>query len=78
MAVQLKLTIEYETLVELAKQLPVEQRLHLIQDLAQEAKNQPLTPQQKIALLNSTVHDLGSIPAAFSFSREDWYGDDGR
>ena len=76
MAVQL--TIEFDKLVELVDQLPPEQRLHLIHHLVQKANDRTLTPQEKIELLNSTVHDLGTIPAGFSFSREDWYGDDGR
>jgi hypothetical protein len=74
MAVQL--TIEYEKLVELVDQLSVDQQQNLIQHLAQQANI--LTAQEKVELLNSTIHDLGEIPADFSFSREDWYGDDGR
>ena len=76
MAVQL--TIEFDKLVELVDQLPIEQRLNLIQHLAQNTNSRVLTPHEKIELLNSTVHDLGAVPIDFSFSREDWYGDDGR
>jgi hypothetical protein len=76
MAVQL--TIEFDKLVELVDQLPDEQQLNLVQHVLQRPKDRTLTPQEKIELLNSTVHDLGSIPVDFSFSREDWYGDDGR
>jgi len=76
MAVQL--TIEFDKLVELVDQLPNEQQLNLVQHVLQKPKARTLTPQEKIELLNSTIHDLGSIPADFSFSREDWYGDDGR
>jgi len=76
MAVQL--TIEYDKLVELVDQLPIEQRLNLINHLTQKAKEHTLTTREKIELLNSTVHDLGTIPVNFSFSREDWYSDDGR
>ncbi len=76
MAVQL--TIEFEKLVELVDQLPFDQRLHLIQHLTQQAQERQLTPKEKIELLNSTIHDLGSISPDFSFRREDWYGDDGR
>lgn len=76
MAVQL--TIEYDKLVELVDQLSVDQQQNLIQHLSQQANTRILTAQEKVELLNSTIHDLGDIPADFSFSREDWYGDDGR
>ena len=76
MAVQL--TIEFDKLIELVDQLPIDQQRNLMHHLAQKAENRILTSQEKVELLNATVHDLGLIPAGFSFSREDWYSDDGR
>ena len=76
MAVQLN--IPFETLRDLIKQLPAEERQHLLADLLQEtARERELTAQEKIALLDAAKlnHKVLDQP---SIRREDWYGDDGR
>ena len=73
-----QLTIDFETLVELVDQLPLLQKFNLMQHLVKTAQERELTAEEKIALLKSTVIDLGPVSPDFSFRREDWYGDDGR
>lgn len=68
-----KLTIPYETLVELVEQLdPAQQR-----DLLQHLQGRLLTVDEKMALLRSVYVDMPMLEEP-SVRREDWYGDDGR
>ena len=76
MAVQLK--ISYDTLRELVKQLPIDEREQLLTELLREtAASRSLTKHEKLALLNTMKlsHKILNSP---SVRREDWYGDDGR
>ena len=76
MAVQLN--ISYDTLRELVKQLPTDEREQLLTELLhQTAETRPLTKQEKLALLDAMKlpHKVLEAP---SIRREDWYGDDGR
>ncbi len=74
MNVQLK--IEFETLIELAKQLPPEAKQALIKELDTEAQDQ-LSSEAWKAQFNSLVVK-NRVSQEFSMRREDWYGDDGR
>jgi hypothetical protein len=76
MAVQLD--ISYETLVSLVEKLPNEQQHDLLLRLLVKSKNEPLTVDDRLALLDSMVVDLGPVLPGYSDRREDWYGDDGR
>lgn len=76
MAVQLD--ISYETLLSLVEKLPDEQRHDLLLRLLDEAKNQPLNVDDRLALFKSMTIDLGMVLPGYSDRREDWYGDDGR
>ena len=76
MAVQLK--IPYDTLRDLVKQLPSDERDHLLSELLQDVAGQrPLNKEEKLALLNAMKlrHKVREAP---SIRREDWYDDDGR
>ncbi len=72
-----QLTIDFETLVELAEQLSPEDKQALIQRLQETAKQRELTVQEWKTLFESTViHN--PIKEPFSLRREDWYDDEGR
>jgi hypothetical protein len=76
MAVQL--TIEYEQVVRLVEQLPAEQQEALLTViLRQRARQRPLTPEEKIRLVDAAKLD-NPINVPPSVRRQDWYGDDGR
>jgi hypothetical protein len=76
MAVQLN--IPYDTLRELVKQLPTDEREQLLTDLLREtAETRSLTKQEKLALLNA-MKLPNKVLEAPSVRREDWYGDNGR
>ncbi len=76
MAVQLD--ISYETLVSLVDKLPDEQQHDLLRRLLDKARNQALTVNDRLALLESMTVNLGPVLPDYSDRREDWYGDDGR
>ncbi|MDZ4768015.1 MAG: hypothetical protein SGJ24_02715 [Chloroflexota bacterium] len=69
MAVQL--TIPFETLVELVKQLPPDQRSTLIERVLH--KDQPKRLSEQLL-----VFKVGAWPEGMTLRREDEYGDDGR
>jgi hypothetical protein len=73
-----KLNITYETLVELVEQLPSDQRQALLARLLEKTKTRPLNVDERKALFESMIVDLGAVSAQYSDRREDWYGDDGR
>ena len=76
MAVQLN--IEFDQLVELVEQLSEEQQQALIaQLLSDKASGRPLTPAEKIQLLDS-AKIRNPVNQAPSIHRSDWYDDDGR
>jgi len=70
--------ISYETLVELVKQLPKDQKQQLIDEVL-HAKPPELTAEEKIAALKRMRIDTPLVEGfEFSDRREDWYDDDGR
>jgi hypothetical protein len=75
--IAVQLSIPYDTLRELVKQLPTDEREQLLTDLLREtAATRSLTKQEKLALLNAMkLHN--KVLEAPSVRREDWYGDDG-
>ena len=78
MAMRLKVSIEYDQLVELVGQLSDAQQKDLIARLlSQQAQERSLTTEEKIQLLDAAkLHNaVNEMP---SVRREDWYGDDGR
>jgi hypothetical protein len=70
--------ISYDEIVRLAEQLPRAQQVELIDHLLKRAAEHPLTTEERLALLEATVIDLGQVAPDISMRREDWYGDDGR
>jgi hypothetical protein len=76
MAVQL--AIDLETLVDLVDQLKPEEQQILINHLHEKSGQQRLSDEEFQRHFKSLMADLGPIPSDYSFSREDWYGDDGR
>jgi hypothetical protein len=64
--------------VSLVEKLPNEQQRDLLLRLLDKTKNQPLSVDERLALLDSMVVDLGPVLPGYSDRREDWYGDDGR
>jgi hypothetical protein len=73
-----QLTIDLETLVELVDQLKPEEQQVMMTHLQEKASRQKLSNEEFRVLFNSHMIDLGPISSNYSFSREDWYGDDGR
>lgn len=66
-----RLTIPFETLVELVEQLPPEEREALVERVSGRHKPRRLTD----TLL---TFEVGKWPERLSLRREDEYGDDGR
>ncbi len=71
------LQIPFETLVELAKQLPPDKKADLIAHLQGVSQQRELTNQERKALLNAIVSDI-PMKNEPSVRREDWYDDEGR
>ncbi len=74
----MRLSIEYEQLIELVEQLSETQRQDLLARLLAQSTNvHSLTPAEKIKRLKSAqIHQpVNETP---SIRREDWYDDDGR
>lgn len=71
------LQIPFETLVELAKQLPPDKKADLIAHLQGVSQQRELTKEERLALFEATIrsHPVNQEP---SIRREDWYDDDGR
>ena len=68
----------YAEVIRLVEQLtPVEQDA-LLEHLQEIAQNRQLTAEEREALLDAAVIDLGPVSPDFSFRREDWYDDDER
>lgn len=69
--------ISYDEVVKLADQLTTQEQVALFRHLQTVVKTQNLTSQEKKEAFESIIVN---IPPGedFSFSREDWYGDDGR
>jgi hypothetical protein len=75
MAVQLN--IDYEALVQLVNQLPVDKQQALLVHLLERAKIRQLSKEEKIALLHASILSV-PIKEEPSIRREDWYDEDGR
>ena len=75
MAVQL--TIEFETLVELAKQLPTEAKRALIKELDEAEERHELTNDEWKAQFHS-LSISRPVQEFYSMRREDWYDEFGR
>ncbi len=69
--------IPYETLVELAQQLPLEQRLELIRRLQQRPQPDLDRATEKIKRLKEAQLSV-TVDIEPSIRRQDWYVDDGR
>lgn len=76
----LQLPVAYETIIELALQMPLEQRQALLQRLIeQNQKSRAQTAEERLAILRRMAIDGGGpIDPGYSDRREDWYDDDGR
>jgi len=76
MAIQLN--IDYSELVELVEQLSEAQQKDLIaQILTHQARQRPLTADEKIQLLDTAkIHN--PVNQSPSIHRSDWYDDNGR
>lgn len=73
-----KLTISYEQLRQLIRQLPATQRRELLVEIADDPETStPLTPDEKKAIYHAAILTV-PVNEAPSIRREDWYGDDGR
>ena len=76
MAVQLR--IPYDTLRELVKQLPPDEREQLLSELLQSISSErPLTKKERYVLLDAMKSNQ-KVQETPSIRRENWYGDDGR
>ena len=72
-----QLTIEYETLVELAKQLPAEAKRALIRELDEADSHSQLTNEEWKAQFRS-LSISRPVQEFSSMRREDWYDEFGR
>jgi len=70
--------VTYEDVVRLAEQLTPSEQDALLEHLQKIAQQRQLTIEERKALLEAAVVDLGPVAPDFSFRREDWYGDDER
>jgi lipoprotein NlpI len=71
-------SVTYERVINLAEQLTPQEQEALVAHLQQLAQQRQLTKQERTALFESMIVDLGPVSPDFSFRREDWYGDDER
>ena len=69
--------IPYETLAELAEQLPREQREDLIRRLQQRAQPDTASASEKMKRLREAQISV-AVNVEPSLRREDWYADNGR
>lgn len=70
--------VTYKEVVRLAEQLDPLEQAALIDHLQLIAQRRKLTIEERKALLEAAVVDLGPVSSGFSDRREDWYGDDER
>ena len=73
----LKLNITYEQLRDLLRQMPATERRVLMDEVENEAAQQPLTPAEKKAIYHASIMSV-PVQEAPSIRRIDWYDDDGR
>ena len=69
-----QLTIPFETLVKLVALLPTQDRQALIDRVQAHPDTRPLSPAEKIALLESAILGV-HVTQVPSIRREDWYDD---
>jgi hypothetical protein len=70
--------VTYEEVVRLAEQLTAVEQEALLEHLQKIAQHRQLTVEERKALFESLVTDLGPVSPDYSDRREDWYGDDER
>ncbi|MBN2303939.1 MAG: hypothetical protein JXQ72_05655 [Anaerolineae bacterium] len=70
--------VTYEEVVRLAEQLAPPEQKALIEHLQLIAQRRQLTIQERKALFETLITDLGPVSPDFSDRRVDWYDDDGR
>lgn len=68
----------YQEIVRLAEELTAEEQETLAAHLQTLARQRRLDQDERLALFQSMIVDLGPVSPDFSFRREDWYGDDER
>lgn len=73
-----QLEIPYETVFELVKQLPKDEKAALLDYLLKEKEHRSLSAAERLKVFQSLSKDVGGILEGYSDRREDWYGDDGR
>ncbi len=70
--------VSYSEVVKLVDQLTPQEQRALFAYLQERAHYRQLTAQERTALFDSLIVDLGPVSPDFSDRREDWYGDDER
>lgn len=70
-------TVSFDQIVELVERLPQEQQHSLLVHLLGKSQTRPLSSDERKALFDSMMVDLGTVTPTYSDRREDWY-DDGR
>jgi len=71
-------TITFDQIVELVERLPQEQQHSLLVHLLGKSQTHPLSSDERKALFESMMVDLGAVSPMYSDRREDWYDDGGR
>lgn len=74
----MQVQVDYQQVIDLVSQLSESQQDELMaRILISRSEKRPLTPEEKIRLLE-TIQVDNEVLEEPSVRREDWYGDDGR
>ncbi len=68
------LDVTYSEVIKLAERLNADEQIALAEHLQELAQQRQLEVDERLALFEAMIVDLGPVPSDFSFSREDWYG----
>lgn len=72
------MTTTYQEVIRLIDRLPPSEKDAVMDYLVAASPPDDLSDEEFDQLLDSIIVDLGTVPDDYSFSREDWYDDDGR
>lgn len=70
--------VTLQEVIALAEKLPPQDQTALLAHLLRISNQRELTVEEKKALRNASVVDVGPWPENLSLRHEDWYGEDGR
>jgi len=68
--------VKFEEVARLAEQLKPDEQQALVEHLQNLARSRQLSAQEKRALFETLIVDLGPWPEGWSLRRKDWYDDE--